>query len=395
MPMIPRVFLFVLACVSGCEISAGADAAKVVEAGNSSGVAGPSGIVLDDDAGEFTGDWVSSSKQAAFVGKSYRHDNNRDQGKKSARFTPDFPATGEYEVRLIYIPTNNRATKVPVTIVSADGGKTVTINEREDVLVNGVPRALGVFKFAAGRNGSVTISNSDADGFVVVDAMQFVPVEIAREEREGRRSAGFGQTTAKADAQRAGKTDAPETATAHPDWIAATALSPLAKGQAKSDTNATRIPKPDTEPVQFAKDANPADVDGKSYDLIVVGGTAGGVACAVRAARDGCTVLLVQHNRHIGGMMSNGLMQWDALYGGHRAPLFTELLQNIEQHYIAPSARIRPTTSGCASRTSIIRWAGRSRTWPSASSTASSRVKRISRCCSAITRRRWNAKARS
>ena len=46
-------------------------------------------------------------------------------------------------------------------------------------------------------------------------------------------------------------------------------------------------------------------------------------------------MLLVQHNRHIGGMMANGLMQWDALYGGHRAPLFTELLRNIERHYIA------------------------------------------------------------
>ena len=92
----------------------------------------------------------------------------------------------------------------------------------------------------------------------------------------------------------------------------------------------------------LAKDAKHADVDGKSYDLVVIGGTAGGVACAVRSARDGCTVLLVQHNRHIGGMMSNGLMQWDALYGGHRAPLFTELLQNIERHYIATFGKDSP-----------------------------------------------------
>jgi hypothetical protein len=93
------------------------------------------------------------------------------------------------------------------------------------------------------------------------------------------------------------------------------------------------------EPVQLAKDAKPQDVDGKSYDLIVVGGTAGGVACAVRAAREGCSVLLVQHNRHIGGMMANGLMQWDALYGGPRAPLFSELLGNIEKHYVATWGR--------------------------------------------------------
>jgi len=91
--------------------------------------------------------------------------------------------------------------------------------------------------------------------------------------------------------------------------------------------------KPDPEPVQLAASAKPADVDGKSYDLVVFGATSGGIACAVRAAREGCDVLLVQHNQHIGGMMVNGLGQWDALYGGHRAPLFSELLGNIERHY--------------------------------------------------------------
>ncbi len=85
--------------------------------------------------------------------------------------------------------------------------------------------------------------------------------------------------------------------------------------------------------VEAATEAKPGDVDGQSYDLVVVGGTPAGVACAVRAAREGCRVLLVQHNRHLGGMMTNGLMQWDALYGGHRAALFSELLGNIEQHY--------------------------------------------------------------
>jgi hypothetical protein len=91
----------------------------------------------------------------------------------------------------------------------------------------------------------------------------------------------------------------------------------------------------ESEPVQLASAAEPVDVDGKSYDLVVIGGTPGGIACAVRAAREGITVLLVHHNCHLGGMMANGLGQWDALYGGHRAPLFTELLRNIEGYYRA------------------------------------------------------------
>ncbi len=81
--------------------------------------------------------------------------------------------------------------------------------------------------------------------------------------------------------------------------------------------------------------AKSGDVNGKSYDVVVVGGTPGGIACAVRAAREGCSVLLVQHNRHLGGMLTNGLMQWDSLYGGPRSPLFNEYAAMIEEHYRA------------------------------------------------------------
>jgi hypothetical protein len=87
-------------------------------------------------------------------------------------------------------------------------------------------------------------------------------------------------------------------------------------------------------PVQF-KSVAAADVDGKFFDLVVIGGTPAGCACAVRAAREGCAVLLVNHTAHLGGMMANGLFQWDALYGGPRAPLFSELLRNIETHNLA------------------------------------------------------------
>lgn len=69
------------------------------------------------------------------------------------------------------------------------------------------------------------------------------------------------------------------------------------------------------------------------YDLVVIGGTPGGIAMAVRAARQGMRVLLVERTKHLGGMITNGLLQWDALYAGHRAPLFSELLRNIEAHY--------------------------------------------------------------
>jgi len=48
-----------------------------------------------------------------------------------------------------------------------------------------------------------------------------------------------------------------------------------------------------------------------SFDLVVYGGTAGGVMTAVRAARMGLKVALLEPGRHIGGMVSGGLSHTD------------------------------------------------------------------------------------
>ncbi|MGH9666988.1 MAG: FAD-dependent oxidoreductase, partial [Bryobacteraceae bacterium] len=42
------------------------------------------------------------------------------------------------------------------------------------------------------------------------------------------------------------------------------------------------------------------------YDLIVYGGTAGGVMTAVAAAREGLNVLLMEPGQHVGGMATGG-----------------------------------------------------------------------------------------
>jgi hypothetical protein len=36
---------------------------------------------------------------------------------------------------------------------------------------------LGVFRFHSGKQGSVTLSNAGTDGHVIVDAVQFLPVD--------------------------------------------------------------------------------------------------------------------------------------------------------------------------------------------------------------------------
>jgi hypothetical protein len=126
------------------------------------------GIVVDDADAAKTGEWSSSTSTPGFVGNGYLHDNNQDKGKKSVRFTAKLPAEGTYEVFFHYTPNPNRATNVPVLI----GGKRVTVNERLP-LKDGKPASLGVFTLAAMT--TVEVLTEGTDGFVVVDALQFVP----------------------------------------------------------------------------------------------------------------------------------------------------------------------------------------------------------------------------
>ena len=75
--------------------------------------------------------------------------------------------------------------------------------------------------------------------------------------------------------------------------------------------------------------ASPTVQQNTEYDLVVIEATPGGVACAVRAAREGLNVALVNRTEHLGGILSNGLGVWDTLWEGKRSPVYDELRQSI------------------------------------------------------------------
>lgn len=132
------------------------------------------GIVMDDKRAVLTGDWVTRSAAGGIDG-SYQHDGNVDKGRKSARFELKIPRDGRYEVRFAYTPNPNRATNVPVTIESADGNKTVSINERIEPPIDKSFVSLGTFNFSAGRPAVIIAKNDGTDGFVTIDAVQLLP----------------------------------------------------------------------------------------------------------------------------------------------------------------------------------------------------------------------------
>ncbi len=135
------------------------------------------GIVVDDRDAQLTGKWIGSDFGGRGIGGHYLHDGDNGKGQKSIRYEAHLPADGLYEVRLAYPPYDNRAAKVPVTIESAEGRKTVFINERHLPPIDGTFISLGRYPFKTSQPAAVIICNDDTKGYVVADVVQWLPVK--------------------------------------------------------------------------------------------------------------------------------------------------------------------------------------------------------------------------
>lgn len=78
---------------------------------------------------------------------------------------------------------------------------------------------------------------------------------------------------------------------------------------------------------------NPTEASDRSYDVVVYGGTSGGVAAAVQASRMGKSAIIVHPGGHLGGLSSSGLGATDignkAAIGG----ISREFYQRLGKHY--------------------------------------------------------------
>jgi hypothetical protein len=133
------------------------------------------GIVLDDTDAQKTGEWTPGNINGSQrIGGGYLHDQNESKGQLSAKWTPDIPAAGKYEIIFHFPPNGNRAKNVPVTVsVDGKGTKDVRVNEQEP----SGRQSLGEFDLPTGHHTTVTVTNTDTDGYVVVDGVQLLKVE--------------------------------------------------------------------------------------------------------------------------------------------------------------------------------------------------------------------------
>ncbi len=134
------------------------------------------GIVVDDLEAERNGFTSVGHSIPPFLDSGYSHDGNANKGSQSARFIPDLPRSGSYRVSMTYTAASNRAKNVPVTIYSAEGFKTLMVNQQKKPPEKGMLFPLGTFTFLAGKAGYVEVTNDGTDGHVIIDAVQWIEV---------------------------------------------------------------------------------------------------------------------------------------------------------------------------------------------------------------------------
>ncbi len=72
----------------------------------------------------------------------------------------------------------------------------------------------------------------------------------------------------------------------------------------------------------------------QDYDVVVYGGTPGGVASAISAARLGRSVALVEYHKHLGGMTTSGLGKSDIETREAIGGLFVEFTRQVKDYYV-------------------------------------------------------------
>lgn len=86
----------------------------------------------------------------------------------------------------------------------------------------------------------------------------------------------------------------------------------------------------------------------KKYDIVVVGGTPGGIMTAVAAAREGKSVAILERTSHIGGLPANGLGATDIATRNATTGLFREFTKRVNKYYINQYGENSPQAKDCS-----------------------------------------------
>ena len=138
------------------------------------------GIVLDDATAKLTGNWDRSTNFKPYIEEGYVYSGRKDANIKgdersTAVFHFKVPKSGRYRMFMAYSPHETRATNVPVTVASGAYTKLFTVDQTIPLPTGKHFRPVGIVDLQSDMESTITVTNTDTNGFVILDALQLLP----------------------------------------------------------------------------------------------------------------------------------------------------------------------------------------------------------------------------
>ncbi len=137
------------------------------------------GIVLDDTDAQLTGEWSHSTNFKPSIASGYAVHGAAHaigDGMATATFRVRVPKSDNYMLLMAYSAHETRARNVPVTIVSGTRETKLIVDQTRALPSGQHFQPIGKVELAAEVETTIQIKNTDTVGFIILDAVQLIPV---------------------------------------------------------------------------------------------------------------------------------------------------------------------------------------------------------------------------
>lgn len=139
------------------------------------------GIVLDDSQAKLTGNWSRSTNfkphiESGYVFSGEKGSTSKGDGKATATFRFEVPKSGRYQLLMAYSAHETRAKNVPISLSSGSQRKDFVVDQTVSLPDGKHFRPIDTVNLVADTETVIQITNSNTVGFVILDALQLLPI---------------------------------------------------------------------------------------------------------------------------------------------------------------------------------------------------------------------------
>ena len=140
------------------------------------------GIVLDDAQAKLTGKWSRSTNFKPHIESGYvfcgeNDSTSKGDGTATATFRFKVPKSGRYRLLMAYSAHESRAKNVPITVYFGSYRKDFVVDQTTPLPRGKHFRSIDTVELETDTETIIEITNSETVGFVILDALQLLPIE--------------------------------------------------------------------------------------------------------------------------------------------------------------------------------------------------------------------------